>query len=276
MNDSAQKRIVLTLEYDGSQFVGWQWQTGLRSVQQTLEHALGQIANHPVTLHCAGRTDTGVHALAQVAHFDTSADRSLPAWLRGTNTHLPDDVRIIAAQYALDDFHARYSAIARFYRYVIVNRSAASALHTKQSTWYPYPLAIEPMQQAAQYLLGEQNFSAFRAQSCQSNSPYRRMYFITIERQGEQVMINLAANAFLHHMVRNIVGVLLLIGAGKRPPEWTLELLRGKNRRVAAATAPPNGLFLAGVYYPAHYGLTNHPIFKQLPSDAQRFCDFSG
>ncbi len=264
-------RIVLGIEYDGSGFYGWQWQTHHRNIQQTLEEALSKIAQHKITVQCAGRTDTGVHALEQVVHFDTTALRDLQAWHRGTNTHLPPDVRVIWAQEAIGDFHARYRAIARYYRYAILNRATPSALMRGRSTWCALPLDAQKMHEAAQSLLGQHDFTSFRAQGCQSKSPCRRMYFIDVERIGEQVIIDLSANAFLHHMVRNIAGVLMAIGTGKQPVTWTQELLEVKNRRLGGVTAPPDGLHLAGVYYPKQYGLIKNPVFNKLPKDAKRF-----
>ncbi len=265
------KRIVLGIEYDGSGFYGWQWQTHHRSIQQTLENALSKIAQHRISVQCAGRTDTGVHALEQVVHFDTHAVRDLQAWQRGTNTHLPPDVRVIWAKEAIGDFHARYSAIARYYRYSILNRPTPSALMRGRTTWCALPLNAQTMHEAAQSLLGQHDFTSFRAQGCQSKSPCRRLYFIDVTRSGEQVIIDLSANAFLHHMVRNIAGVLIAIGTGKQPISWTQDLLEIKNRRLGGVTAPPDGLHLAGVYYPPQYGLLKNPMFDKLPLDAQRF-----
>jgi tRNA pseudouridine38-40 synthase len=264
-------RMVLGVEYDGSGFYGWQWQTEQRNIQQVLEQALSQIANHPVTVQCAGRTDTGVHALEQVVHFDTTAIRDTHAWLMGGNSHLPSDVRITWVQQAVGDFHARYSAVARFYRYIILNRPIKSALLRQQVTWCPALLDVEKMHQAAQALLGQHDFSSFRAQGCQSKSPCRRIYFIDVYRDGDRVIMDVSANAFLHHMVRNIAGVLMAIGMGKQPVEWTQELLRVKNRKSGGVTAPPDGLYLGAVYYPKHYGIAKHPVFDKLPDNAQRF-----
>ncbi len=265
------QRIVLGIEYDGSGFFGWQAQQHGRTVQGVLEQALTIIANHPVTVMCAGRTDTGVHALEQVVHFDTVAERSDHAWVMGGNAHLPGDVRILWAKPAIGDFHARFSAIARFYRYIILNRPVHSALRHHQVTWCHLLLDEVKMHQAGQFLLGEHDFSSFRAQSCQSISPSRLMYFVNVYREGNQVIIDISANAFLHHMVRNIVGVLIEIGTGRQGVDWTLELLSVKDRTLAAKTASPHGLYLGGVYYPKHYGLAKHPVFEQLPPDARRF-----
>ena len=265
-------RIVLGIEYDGSAFFGWQWQEGgLRTVQDAVQKAASKVANHVVTVICTGRTDTGVHALEQVVHFDTQAERSDHSWLLGINANLPDDVRVIWAQPAVGDFHARYSAIARFYRYIILNRSIKSALQRDRVTWYHPPLDAERMHQAAQTLVGSHDFTSFRALKCQSLSPMRLMYFIDVYRQDEQVIIDISANAFLHHMVRNIAGVLMAIGSGEQAIEWTQVLLNTKNRQKGGVTASPHGLYLGGVYYPEKYGMPKHQIFKKLPANAQRF-----
>lgn len=264
-------RIVLGIEYDGSAYAGWQWQTGKRTVQGELETALGKIANQPISVICAGRTDAGVHALEQVVHFDTEVERSLQAWLMGGNSQLPDDIRVTWAQPAIGDFHARYSAIARFYRYVILNRAMKSALLRSQATWCFQPLDADKMHRAAQHLLGEHDFSSFRAQGCQSKSPNRMMHFIDVYRHDDKVIIDICANAFLHHMVRNIAGVLIDIGCGKQSVDWPLQLLEIRDRSQAAATAPPHGLHLGGVYYPEQYGIKAHAIFAKLPGDAKRY-----
>ncbi|MSS75900.1 MAG: tRNA pseudouridine(38-40) synthase TruA [Methyloglobulus sp.] len=264
-------RIVLGVEYDGSGFFGWQWQTNLPSVQGELEKALSKVANHPVTVICAGRTDTGVHALEQVVHFDVNVERDLDAWLLGGNCNLPDTIRITWVKQAIGDFHARYSAIARLYRYIILNRPVKSALLGKQSTWCYHPLDADVMSKAAQHLLGSHDFSSFRAQGCQSKSPIRIVHFVEVYREGDQVIIEICANAFLHHMVRNIAGVLIDIGVGKQAEDWTLALLAAKKRAVGGVTAPPYGLYLEAVYYPDCYGISKHPAFNRLPEDAKRF-----
>jgi len=264
-------RIVLGIEYDGSAFCGWQWQANRRSVQVVLEQALSKVADHPVTVICAGRTDAGVHALEQVVHCDVQAERELHAWLLGGNSNLPDDVRITWVRHAVGDFHARYSAVARFYRYVILNRPVKSALFRRQVTWCYPPLDADRMHQAAQFLIGNHDFSSFRAQGCQSKSPMRMMHFVDVYREGDKVIMDISANAFLHHMVRNIAGVLMDIGMGKQPIDWTQQLLGVKSRKLGGVTAPPDGLYLGGVYYPEHYGIVRHPLFDKLPADARRF-----
>lgn len=264
-------RIVLGVEYDGTAYAGWQYQAGKPTLQARLQDALSIVADQTITVHCAGRTDAGVHALEQVVHFDCDAERSLDAWLMGGNSHLPDDIRILWVKPAIGDFHARYSAIARFYRYVILNRRMKSALLRTQATWCYQPLDAERMHRAAQYLLGEHDFSSFRAQSCQSVSPNRFMHFIDVYRETDKVIIDICANAFLHHMVRNVAGVLMAIGMGKQPEDWTQQLLLIKDRTQAGMTAPPHGLHLAGVFYPSEYELPAHPLFAKLPPDAKRY-----
>lgn len=268
---SSSSRIALGIEYDGTAYAGWQWQQNAASVQAVLQHALSRVADQPITVHCAGRTDTGVHALGQVVHFDSPVERSERGWLMGGNSYLPDDVRIVWAKPVNSEFHARTSAVARWYRYSILNRKVASALQRKQSTWCYEPLNAEAMHQAAQALLGEQDFSAYRAATCQSVSPKRFMHFIDVTRQGEQVVIDICANAFLHHMVRNIVGTLMEIGMQRQTVAWAGQLLAGKDRNLAARTAPAHGLYLAGVYYPEAFGIECHPIFSKLVPGVGRF-----
>ncbi len=264
-------RIVLGIEYDGSHFSGWQFQSDRRTVQDQLEQALSRIAGQKIRVHCAGRTDAGVHAFEQVVHFDTDVNRTHYSWLMGGNTNLPEDIRIIWIKDAVDDFHARYSAVARYYRYVILNRNMKSALLRTQVTWCYEPLDESKMHDAAQSLVGQHDFSSFRAQGCQSKSPCRLMYFIHVFRQQEQVIIELSANAFVHHMVRNIAGVLMQIGSGKQPVSWADELLQIKDRAQGGITAPSSGLYLGGVLYPEQYGINRHPVFDRLPADVQRF-----
>jgi tRNA pseudouridine38-40 synthase len=264
-------RIALGIEYNGRNYCGWQWQPGKPSIQAALQQALAKVADQPVEVVCAGRTDAGVHALEQVVHFESLVARRLDSWLLGGNTHLPEDVRILWAKPVSDAFHARYSALARWYRYVIFNRPVKSALSVNLATWWYQPLDAEVMDKAAQVLVGHHDFSSFRAQGCQSKSPFRQLHFINVTRSGETVQIDICANAFLHHMVRNITGALLEIGSGKRQPDWLVELLELKQRIRAGITAPPDGLYLASVYYPAAFGFSVHPIFSKLPSDVRRF-----
>jgi len=263
-------RIALGLEYDGSAFAGWQWQTGQRNVQACVEEAVSKVAAERVGVHCAGRTDAGVHALEQVVHFNTEAVRPLRSWQMGVNANLPDDVRVLWAQEVPLDFHARYSAIARFYRYEILNRPMKSALLRKQVTWCFYDLDESRMQVAADHLIGHHDFSSFRAQGCQSKSPFRTMHFIQVRRELDRVIIELSANAFLHHMVRNIAGVLMEIGMGRQETTWTQALLELRDRKQGGVTAPSDGLYLGGVFYPEQYGLPKHSLFDLLPANARR------
>ncbi len=264
-------RWVVGVEYSGGAYAGWQQQPDKPSVQQVLQQALSRVADAPILLHCAGRTDAGVHALEQVAHFDCAAPRPPVAWVRGANAWLPADVRVLWAREAAPEFHARYSALARWYRYVIYNRPVNSALFAGHATWWEWPLDAGLMQQGADYMLGEQDFSSFRAQGCESVSPFRRLYFLDALRQGDQIWVDVCANAFLHHMVRNMVGSLLEVGSGRRPPGWIGEVLARRDRRQAGLTAPPQGLHLAAVYYPERFGLPAHPRFGCLPGDIKRF-----
>ncbi len=264
-------RIALGVEYDGHGFSGWQWQTNRRTVQNSLEIALSKVSSEKIRVFTAGRTDTGVHALEQVVHFETDVVRSERAWTMGTNRYLPDDVRVIWASEAVEGFHARYSAIARYYRYRILNRNMKSALQPQQMTWFYYPLDVEKMQAAADHLVGEHDFSSFRAQGCQSKSPVRFMHYMKVGRIGDEVYIDIIANAFVHHMVRNIAGVLMAIGSDQKPVEWTKELLQIKDRKQGGMTAAPDGLYLAGIYYPKEFNIPTHPLFNELPKGVKRF-----
>jgi tRNA pseudouridine38-40 synthase len=248
-------RIAVGVEYDGSSFTGWQSQEGQRTVQQVTETALARIAAAPVALVCAGRTDTGVHAQGQVAHFDTDAIRPARSWVLGANSELPADVSLAWAHTVPEHFHARYSAQARSYRYVILNRTARSALHRNRSAFVHRPLDAARMAQACAALQGEHDFSAFRSSQCQAKSPVRRIERLEVRRRGQWVVIEVTANAFLHHMVRNIAGLLIAIGRGDAEPAWAAEVLAGRDRTRNAATAVPEGLCLLGVRYPAAFGL---------------------
>jgi len=257
-------RIALAIEYDGSGYYGWQHQPGVPTVQASVERALSQIADHPVRLHCAGRTDTGVHATKQVVHFDTTAKRCLRAWVQGTNSHLANDISVHWASIVVEDFHARFSATGRRYCYLIDNRSTRPALYHRHITWYYQPLDHKRMQAAANWLLGEHDFSAFRASQCQSSSPVRRVSAIQIQRREHLLTIDVTANAFLHHMVRNLAGVLMAVGAGKQAVAWVRQLLTARDRCLAGITAPANGLYLVNVLYPENYGLDNRAIIPLL------------
>lgn len=246
-------RIALGIEYHGHQYYGWQEQRTVPTVQGVLQEALAKVANEPIFLHCAGRTDAQVHATGQVVHFDTRAKRHIDAWIWGTNTHLPPSVAVCWAKQVDFHFHARFTATARRYRYVIYNHPIRPAILTQAATWFYYPLDVDRMRQAGSFLIGEQDFSSFRSSQCNSKSPMRNVTDFTIERQGDFVILEIEANAFLHHMVRNIVGVLFKIGTGSKNPIWMQEVLHAKSRRSAAETAPPNGLYLTKVRYPMPY-----------------------
>ena len=246
-------RIAVILEYDGSGFCGWQLQPGVRTVQGVVEQALAQVADHPLRVITAGRTDTGVHACGQVIHFDTSAERSDYAWVRGGNSRLPADVTLLWAGTMAPSFHARFSATARHYRYVIFNRPQRPSYLQGLVSWEYRSLALEPMRLAASYLIGTHDFSAYRTVHCQAKSPVRELRQLEIRRQGEFIVMDIAANAFLHHMVRNIAGVLMTIGAGERPPQWALEVLQGRDRCLGGVTATAHGLYLRAVDYPEKY-----------------------
>lgn len=261
-------RIALGVQYDGTGFRGWQTQSaGVRTVQASLERALARVADHSVGLTCAGRTDAGVHAIAQVVHFDTQASRPVRAWVRGSNAHLPPDLSLSWACEVPEEFHARFSARARRYRYLIYNHPQRSPLWHTRATWYYRPLDVARMYEASRVLIGEHDFSAFRTAECQAHHPIRKIQELTIERRGDGVLLEIEANAFLHHMVRNIVGVLLAIGTGDRPVEWAMEVLKGRDRTRAGITAPAEGLYLLAVRYPPQFGLpsvsASNPVFSE-------------
>tara|TARA_B110000495_G_C22972812_1_gene571134 strand:- start:298 stop:1137 length:840 start_codon:yes stop_codon:yes gene_type:complete len=258
---AADTRMACRIEYDGSGYNGWQLQPheGVVTVQEKLEFALSKIAAEPVRVHCAGRTDTGVHAFSQVIHFDAPVPRSCKAWVVGGNANLPRDIRIHWAVPVTEDFHARFSAESRCYRYVIANTAIRSALSLKQVTWHRRELDQLAMHTAAQTLLGERDFSAFRAASCQSTSPMRNVQFIEVQRRGDLLIIEIVANAFLHHMVRNIAGALLAVGDGRKSLEWIVQLMAGRDRSLGVETASASGLYLADVQYPCHYALPQTP-----------------
>lgn len=259
-------KIALGIEYDGKHYFGWQRQEKVVSVQQELEKALSFIADEEINVFCAGRTDAGVHATGQVVHFETAAIRPEKAWSFGTNAKLPDDVAVTWAKQVPDDFHARFSAVARRYRYVIYNNKLRSAILPFGVTHYHFPLNHELMHLAGQALLGENDFSAFRAAQCQSGTPWRNVHHLNVSRRGNYVIIDIQANAFVHHMVRNIAGSLLEVGAGNQPVEWIAQLLAKKDRTLAAPTAKAEGLYLVNVIYPQYFGLPgNHlgPLFLE-------------
>ncbi len=248
-------RIALGLEYDGSQFFGWQSQADGHTVQDTLQSALSGIAGERVSAIAAGRTDSGVHALEQVVHFDTEVERPLSAWVRGVNALLPESIAVLWAHAVPDEFHARFSAQARSYHYVLINRPVRSAVYHGKVGWFHTPLDITRMCVAAQHLLGEHDFSAFRSSECQAKSPIKNLARLDINNQGDVIIFDLTANAFLHHMVRNIVGCLVYVGKGKHPPQWMKEVLESRNRNFAAPTFAPGGLYLRRIQYDAKWGL---------------------
>lgn len=258
-------RYALGVEYLGTSFHGWQRQvSGLPTVQGILEDALSDIADHSITLICAGRTDRGVHAIGQVVHFDCRVSRPTDAFVRGANTLLPAGIRVRWAKLMSPRFHARFSAEARHYRYIICNYPVEPALLRWGMTWWRDSLDASLMQEAAQHWLGEHDFSAFRASTCNSHSPIRCIESITVSRVGVHIVIDVIANGFLLHMVRNLAGTLRLIGDGRHPPDWARQLLVSKDRTKAGATAPPDGLYLMSVRYPQQFELpipTLQPAF---------------
>lgn len=257
------RRYAMAVEYDGQRYHGWQRQRDVDSVQSRLEKAISRVANHPVTVTCAGRTDRGVHATSQVLHFDAAVSRPEQGWLMGTMSNLPVDITPLWVESVADAFHARFSARSRAYRYVVMNRTARPALQRKRITWWYRPLDEARMQQAAQDLLGEHDFSSFRGKDCQANSPVRTLESIRIQRQGDLLYFDLTANAFLHHMVRNIVGTLFEIGMQTRPENDLPRVLAAKDRSAAGITAPADGLYLTGVSYPATL-LKTRPVWPQF------------
>lgn len=252
-------RYALGVEYSGTAYCGWQRQPHCESVQQQLEAALGFVADHPVELVCAGRTDTGVHALEQVAHFETGAERSERAWVLGSNCRLPRDIRLKWVVPVAEDFHARFSARSRAYRYVILNAAVPSAIFHDRSCWEFRPLDNEQMHECAQLLVGEHDFSSFRAAGCQAKSASRNLHRISITRQQELIYLDLEANAFLYHMVRNIAGSLMAVGRGEQGVDWFAEVFAARDRNLADVTAPAAGLYFLHASYEARYKLpTSH------------------
>jgi tRNA pseudouridine38-40 synthase len=249
-------RIVLGVEYDGRAFCGWQTQPQGCAVQDALERALEGVAAHPVKTTAAGRTDAGVHATGQVVHFDTLAVRPLSAWVRGVNALSPQALCVLWAREMDETFHARFAALSRTYRYLLLNRPVRPAVASARVGWYHRPLDIDAMRRAAKPLLGEHDFSAFRAAQCQAKSPIRTLSVAGVSAQGDLVTLAFTANAFLHHMVRNIVGSLIYVGNGNHAPQWMAELLRSRDRKLAAPTVGPEGLYLTRVEYSAQWGLS--------------------
>lgn len=253
-------KIALGIEYDGSRYCGWQRQAEVISVQACLEQALSKVANEPIGVFCAGRTDAGVHATGQVVHFTTQAVRQDAAWTMGVNANLPPDIAVRWVKTVDGDFHARFSATARRYRYVIYNHRYRPAVLARGVTHFYHPLDAARMERAGQCLLGENDFTSFRAVHCQSRSPWRNVNHLKVTRHGAYIVVDIKANAFVHHMVRNIVGSLMEVGCGNQPEAWIAELLAAKDRTLAAATARAEGLYLVAVDYPARFALPRPPM----------------
>lgn len=260
-------RIAMGIEYDGTAFHGWQIQEQVRTVQEQLELAVGRVADHRIRAHCAGRTDAGVHALEQVIHFDTVAHRTERSWVLGTNVNLPPDVNVLWASAVSGDFHARFRATARHYQYLILSRTTRSSLMRDRAVWVHRELDLERMRRAARDLVGEHDFSSFRALGCQAMSPVRCVHYLDLERRGELFDLRIGANGFLHHMVRNIAGVLMAIGCGDDPVSRVRDLLEIRDRTRGGVTAPPQGLYFLRADYPAGLGLPrrdSRPSFLSL------------
>jgi tRNA pseudouridine38-40 synthase len=256
------QRIAFGIEYDGANYYGWQRQAHHSAIQTHLEAAIAKVADHDVSTFCAGRTDAGVHACGQVVHFDTTALRPEFAWLRGVNTYLPRDIRVLWCKFVDSEFDARKSALSRRYCYVISNRPVRPGIMHKAITWILGDLEIEAMQKGARYLLGNHDFTSFRATACQAKTPIRTVQNIDVFRRGMSIIIDIRANAFLHHMVRNIAGTLIAVGHQKYPPAWVDEVLKAKDRRMAGMMAAPNGLYLVNVSYPTRFDI---PLFAHAP-----------
>ena len=248
-------KYALGIEYSGTGFSGWQRQKHSKTIQEQVENALGYVANHPVKLVCAGRTDTGVHAVEQVVHFETNAIRDDRAWVLGANCRLDKGIRLKWVVPVGDDFHARFSATARSYRYIILNTKVTSALFFDKVSWEQHPLDHDKMSQASQILIGEHDFSAFRAAGCQSNTACRNVHNISVNRLGDVIFIDIKANAFLYHMVRNIAGSLIQVGKQQKSDQWFTQVFEGKDRSKAAKTAPAEGLYFVRVHYPEQFKL---------------------
>jgi tRNA pseudouridine38-40 synthase len=252
---AGRRRIAVGLEYDGARYAGWQLQPGLPTIQDFVQRALAAVADHPVVVTCAGRTDSAVHATGQVGHFDTTASRPMRGWVLGANSHLPPDIAMHWSIEVDSGFHARHTALARSYRYCILQRATRPALLRERVWWVRTPLDAAAMHEAAQHLTGEHDFSSFRAAECQSATALRRIDSISVTADGPLVAIEVTANAFLHHMVRNIAGTLFEVGTGDRRPSWVADTLASRNRTRAGITAPACGLYLSAVRYPTSAGV---------------------
>ena len=254
-------RYALGIEYDGTAYNGWQRQDSGIGIQEQLERALGRVAGHSVEVHGAGRTDTGVHASGQVAHFDSDSRRSLRGWLLGANSNLPPDINVVWLQQMPADFHARFSALRRRYRYLILNRLVRSALLRNRAWWLHQPLDAARMHAAGQLLVGRHDYSAFRAAGCQASSAVREVRSLSVERDGDLVSIDIVADAFLQRMVRNVAGTLAAVGMGEQPVRWVADVLGRRDRTLGGMAAPAHGLTLVEVTYPDDYGIP--PVGKQ-------------
>ena len=267
-------RFALCLGYNGSEYHGWQAQkSGLPTIESAVRQAVAKVANHPVELVCAGRTDKAVHASHQVVHFDSHVRRTPRSWVFGCNANLPKDISVSWAGEVGPDFHARFSATSRRYHYVILNHPVRPASFSGEVSWFHYPLSAARMHQAAQCLVGEHDFSSFRAVGCQSKTPFRNLEFVNVFRIANMVVIDIKGNAFLHHMVRNIAGVLMAIGSGQKEVDWCLEVLNARDRTAGGVTAPPHGLYLTHVGYPESAGV---PVSAGAPSILQGMLVASG
>jgi len=258
-------RIALAIEYAGDAFCGWQSQPSGCGVQDALERALGEIAGERIATIAAGRTDAGVHATSQIVHFDTAKERPSSAWVRGVNALLPSTAAVLWAQPMPDDFHARFAATARHYTYLLLTRAERPALLGKRVGWYHASLDVDAMSVAAAHLAGRHDFSAFRAAECQAKSPVKTLSRVDVGISGPLIRFDFSADAFLHHMLRNIVGSLVYVGAGKHPPAWIAQLLVARDRTQAAPTFAPDGLYLAGADYPARFALPDTRRAVVLP-----------
>jgi tRNA pseudouridine38-40 synthase len=248
-------RVALGIQYDGRGWLGWQSQPSGHTIQNALEGAISTFADGPVRVHAAGRTDAGVHATDQVVHFDTEVVRPMTGWVRGVNRYLPSSIAVRWSMPVDETFHARFSAVSRSYCYVLYSHPIRAPHLAGRAGWEFRALAVEPMQEAADRLIGEHDFSAFRSAECQAKTPVKTLHRLRIVRRGDLLMFDFHANAFLHHMVRNLVGSLLVVGKGNRPAAWISELIEGRDRSVAAPTFMPDGLYLTAVEYPAHFSL---------------------
>ena len=253
-------RYALGIEYDGKNYCGWQRQNNVITVQEKLEQALSKIANETIEVVCAGRTDTGVNATNQVIHFDTRSVRKDVGWTLGVNTHLPSDIAVTWVKKVDDDFHARFSATARHYRYIIYNNPMRSAILSHGISHCHFPLDEKLMQQGAEHLLGRHDFTSFRTVHCQSHSAVRTIEHCNVTRQAKYIIVDIKANAFLHHMVRNVVGSLMRVGQAQETTSWVKDVLEAKNRCVAGVTAPPEGLYFVGVEYPDKFLIPKMPM----------------